>query len=225
MTEITERLFSLSDENYRQFQTPLLPTVAPERIIGVRTPLLRQFAKELVGTETAKRFLNELPHAYYEENQLHAFLIERISDFDVCIEAVETFLPYVDNWSTCDGWSPKVFGKHPQRLLEQIQQWMNSPHPYTVRYGIGMLQRYFLDDRFEPCYLTWVSRVCREEYYVRMMVAWFFATALAKQYSDAVVFLEEKKLPKWTHNKTIQKAMESFRISAEQKQYLKTLRE
>ncbi len=224
MTEITKRLFTLSDETYRHFQIPLIPTVDSNRVIGVRTPLLRRLAKELAGTELANNFLKELPHTYYEENQLHAFLIEQILDFDLCIEAVEAFLPYVDNWSTCDGWSPKVFGKQPHRLLEKIQQWVKSTHPYTVRYGIGMLQRYFLDDRFESCYLTWVSQICHEEYYVRMMVACFFATALAKQYAEVVTFLEEKKLPKWTHNKTIQKAIESYRISSDQKQYLKTLK-
>ncbi len=222
--DITEHLFSLSDEGYRQFQIPLVPTVEAERVIGVRTPLLRRMAKELAGSETARNFLTELPHTYYEENQLHAFLIEQIADFDACMAAVETFLPYVDNWSTCDGWSPKVFGQYPQRLLEKIQQWIAAPHPYTVRYGIGMLQRYFLDDRFDPCYLSWIAHIRREEYYVRMMVAWFFATALAKQYAETVVYLEEKRLSPWIHNKTIQKAVESYRISPEHKQYLRTLR-
>lgn len=222
--DITEHLFSLSDEGYRQFQIPLMPTVEAERVIGVRTPLLRRMAKELAGSETARNFLTELPHTYYEENQLHAFLIEQIADFDACMAAVETFLPYVDNWSTCDGWSPKVFGQYPQRLLEKIQQWIAVPHPYTVRYGIGMLQRYFLDHRFDPCYLSWIAQICREEYYVRMMVAWFFATALAKQYAETVVYLEEKRLSPWIHNKTIQKAVESYRISPEHKQYLRTLR-
>ena len=224
MSPITERLFSLADEGYRRFQTPLLPSVAPERIIGVRTPVLRKLAKELAGTEEAAAFLCDLPHTYYEENNLHAFLVEQIKDYDACVTAIDAFLPYVDNWSTCDGWSPKVFKKHPEELLVKVREWMASEHPYTVRFGIGMLQRYFLDERFDPTYLDWVAAVDREEYYVRMMVAWYFATALAKQYEAALPFLEEGRLPLWTHNKAIQKAVESYRISAEQKAYLKTLK-
>lgn len=224
MSVVTERLFALADEAYRQFQTPLLPTVAPERIIGVRTPVLRKLAKELAGTAEAEAFLRDLPHAYYEENNLHAFLVEQLRDYDTCIAAIDAFLPYVDNWSTCDGWSPKVFKKHPDALLMKIREWMASDLPYTVRFGIGMLQRYFLDERFDPMYLDWVAAVNREEYYVRMMVAWYFATALAKQYEAALPFIEEGWLPLWTHNKAIQKALESYRISNEQKVYLKTLK-
>ena len=224
MSVLTERLFALADEGYRQFQTPLLPSVDPARIIGVRTPILRKLAKELAGTAEAEAFLRDLPHVYYEENNLHAFLVEQIRDYDVCIAAIDVFLPYVDNWSTCDGWSPNVLKKHPEKLLTKIREWMASDRPYTVRFGIGMLQRYFLDTRFDAAYLDWVAVVDREEYYVRMMVAWYFATALAKQYDAAVLYIEQRRLPIWTHNKTIQKAVESYRVTAEQKKYLRTLK-
>ena len=224
MSVLTERLFALADEGYRQFQTPLLPSVDPARIIGVRTPVLRKLAKELAGTAEAEAFLRDLPHAYYEENNLHAFLVEQIKDYAACIAAIDAFLPYVDNWSTCDGWSPKVFKKHSDALLMKIREWMASDLPYTVRFGMGMLQRYFLDERFDPAYLDWVAAIDREEYYVRMMVAWFFATALAKQYEATLPYIEQGRLPLWTHNKTIQKAVESYRVTAEQKTYLKTLK-
>ncbi len=222
MSAITQRLLSLADEGYRQFQIPLMPTVDPKRVIGVRTPILRKLAKELAGTPEAEAFLRELPHSYYEENNLHAFLVEQIKDYDTCIAAIDAFLPYVDNWSTCDGWSPKVLKRHPKALLYKIREWMASAHPYTVRYGIGMLQRYFLDDRFCSDYLAWVAAVDREEYYVRMMVAWFFATALAKQYEAALPYIREHRLPEWTHNKAIQKAVESYRVSAQHKAQLRT---
>ena len=224
MSAVTQRLLSLADEEYRRFQTPLLPSVDPARIIGVRTPVLRKLAKELAGTEESEAFLRDLPHAYYEENNLHAFLVEQIRDYDAVIAAIDAFLPYVDNWSTCDGWSPKVLKKHPEELLCKIRQWMASDALYTVRFGIGMLQRYFLDERFDPVYLAWVAAVDREEYYLRMMVAWYFATALAKQYEAALPYIEEGKLPLWTHNKAIQKAVESYRVSEQHKTYLKTLK-
>ena len=224
MSALTDRLLSLADEGYRQFQIPLMPTVDPARVIGVRTPILRKLAKELAGTPVADAFLQELPHTYYEENNLHAFLVEQIKDYEACITAIDAFLPYVDNWSTCDGWSPKVLEKHPRELLSKIRQWMSSDQPYVVRYSIGMLQRYFLDDRFEPEYLEWVAEIDREEYYVRMMVAWFFATALAKQYEATIPYIQQHRLPTWTHNKTIQKARESYRVSEEHKVYLKTLK-
>lgn len=224
MSGITERLFALADEGYRQFQTPLLPSVDPARIIGVRTPVLRKLAKELAGTAEAEAFLRDLPHAYYEENNLHAFLVEQIKDYDACVAAIDAFLPYVDNWSTCDGWSPKVLKKHRKELVVKIREWMASDLPYTVRFGIGMLQRYFLDEQFDPIYLEWVAAIDREEYYVRMMVAWYFATALAKQYDAALPYIEQGRLPTWTHNKTIQKAVESYRITSEQKTYLRTMK-
>lgn len=224
MSAITARLLSLADEGYRQFQIPLMPTVNPERVIGVRTPILRKMAKELAGTPEAQTFLQALPHKYYEENNLHAFLVEQIKDYDACITAIDAFLPYVDNWSTCDGWSPKVLKKHPDELLVKIREWMGDERPYTVRFGIGMLQRYFLDERFHPEYLEWVAAVDREEYYVQMMMAWYFATALAKQYDATLPYLQRYRLPAWVHNKTIQKARESYRVSAERKAYLKTLK-
>lgn len=221
MSGITERLFSLADDEYRQFQMPLIPTVDPERVIGVRTPILRKLAKELAGTAEAEAFLSDLPHTYYEENNLHAFLLEQIRDYDTCIVAIDAFLPYVDNWSTCDGWAPKILKRYPVELLGKIREWMHSDHPYTVRFGIGMLQRYFLDERFCPEYLDWVAAIDREEYYVRMMVAWFFATALAKQYEVTYPYIYERRLPIWTHHKAIQKAVESYRIPAMHKEQLK----
>lgn len=224
MSRLTERLLSLADEGYRQFQIPLMPTVDPARVIGVRTPILRKLAKELAGTEEAEAFLRNLPHTYYEENNLHAFLVEQIRDYDACVAAIDAFLPYVDNWSTCDGWSPKVLKKHSEELLCKIREWMSSDRPYTVRFGMGMLQRHFLDERFDPEYLEWVAATDREEYYVRMMVAWFFATALAKQYEYALPYIESHRLPEWTHNKAIQKAVESYRVTEEHKRYLKTLK-
>lgn len=222
MSAVAERLLALADEGYRQFQIPLMPTVDPERVIGVRTPLLRKLAKELAGTEEAEVFLRELPHTHYEENNLHAFLVEQIKDYDTCIAAIDVFLPYVDNWSTCDGWSPKVLKKHPEALLGKIREWMGSDHPYTIRYGIGMLQRHFLDDQFCPQYLDWVAEIDREEYYVKMMVAWYFATALAKQYEATLPYIQQCRLPEWTHNKAIQKAVESYRVSEEHKALLRT---
>ena len=224
MSPVTERLLSLADEGYRRFQIPLMPTVDPQRVIGVRTPILRKLAKELAGTAEGEVFLRELPHTYYEENNLHAFLLEQIRDYDTCIAAIDAFLPYVDNWSTCDGWSPKVLKKHPEELLGKIRQWMASDRPYTVRFGIGMLQRHFLDDRFCSDYLDWVAAVDREEYYVRMMVAWYFATALAKQYDVALPYIRDGRLPQWTHNKAIQKAVESYRVTEEHKAVLKQYR-
>ena len=224
MSPVTERLLSLADEGYRRFQIPLMPTVDPQRVIGVRTPILRKLAKELAGTAEGEVFLRELPHTYYEENNLHAFLLEQIRDYDTCIAAIDAFLPYVDNWSTCDGWSPKVLKKHPEELLGKIRQWMASDRPYTVRFGIGMLQRHFLDDRFCSDYLDWVAAVDREEYYVRMMVAWYFATALAKQYDAALPYIRDGRLPQWTHNKAIQKAVESYRVTEEHKAVLKQYR-
>ncbi|MDE5966263.1 MAG: DNA alkylation repair protein [Lachnospiraceae bacterium] len=222
--DIKKRLFDLQDIEYKEFQTKLMPTVEGDRVIGVRTPDLRRLAKELKGTEEAEAFLRDLPHLYYEENNLHGFLLEYIKDYDACVQAVDAFLPYVDNWATCDTMSPKVFKKHLPELLEQIRVWMASEHTYTVRYGIGMLMRYYLEDAFRPEYLQWVSEVQSDEYYINMMVAWYFATALAKQYDAAILYVQEKRLPLWIHNKTIQKACESYRIDDSRKAYLRSLR-
>lgn len=216
------RLFELQDLEYRDFHAKLMPTVDKEKVIGVRTPALRKFAREFGKSEEAGEFMKVLPHDYYEENNLHGFLIEGIKDYEQCICALDAFLPYVDNWATCDMMAPKVFKKHLPELEHKIDEWMASEHVYTVRYGIGMLMRFYLDEGFRVEYLAKAAAVESEEYYVKMMIAWYFATALAKQYEAALPFIEERQLEKWTHNKAIQKAVESNRITAEQKKYLRT---
>ena len=222
--ELRAELFRLRDEGYRAFQCRLLPTVDPETVIGVRTPELRQLAKRLLGSGEAEAFLRELPHGYFDENQLHAFILSELKDFALCLEAVDRFLPFVDNWATCDQLSPKVFRKHRQALTEPIRRWLASGETYTVRFGIGMLMEHFLDGDFDPKYPAAVAAVRSEEYYVRMMAAWYFATALAKQYGAVLPWLEERRLDPWTHNRTIRKAIESDRISPERKEYLRGLR-
>lgn len=224
MKEITERLFAMQDTEYRDFNSRLIPTVEKARIIGVRTPALRAFSKEISGSDTALRFMSQLPHNYYEEDNLHAFLIERINDFDGCVDALNAFLPYIDNWATCDTLSPKVLKKHPDKLLLKIDGWLRSEHTYTVRFAIGMLMKYYLDDNFNCEFLIRVANVKSDEYYIKMMVAWYFATALAKQYESAVRFIEDGLLDVWTHNKAIQKSIESYRIEKSHKDYLKTLK-
>ena len=226
--EIREALFAARDEGYKAFQCPLMPTADPATVIGVRTPILRRMAKELRGTIGGEALLIDLPHAYFEENQLHAFLIESICDFDEAVTATDAFLPCVDNWATCDQLSPKAFKGRFSELLPHIRRWMADPAPYTCRFGLGMLMRYGLGENFDPAFLEEAaapSVVGREAYYVRMMVAWFFATALAFQYEAALPYLTEHRLPHWTHNKTIQKACESYRVSPEHKGYLKSLRQ
>ncbi len=222
--EIVAELFRLQDKKYAAFQAKLIPTVATDRIIGVRTPELRTFAKELVKDEDIASFLTSLPHQYFDEDQLHAFVISLEKDFDKCIAETEAFLPFIDNWATCDQLSPKVFKKEPEKLLPYICAWIRSDKVYTVRFAIGMLMQHFLDERFDPKYADMVAAVRSEEYYINMMIAWYFATALAKQYASILPYLEEKKLDDWTHNKAIQKSVESNRISTEQKAYLKTLK-
>ena len=222
---IQERLFALQDEKYREFQRSLIPGLPRENIIGIRIPVMRKLAKEFVKEPEAAVFLKQLPHTYYDENILHALLIAEIKDYDACMEAVEAFLPYIDNWAVCDGLSPKVFGKHKAELLEKIRLWIPSEHIYTCRFGIGMLMRWFLDEDFQPGYLELPAAVRSEEYYVNMMTAWFFATALAKQWDAAIPYLEQNRLDPWTHDKTIQKARESYRITTEQKEYLKNIHE
>lgn len=221
---ILEKLFALQDPGYQTFQSKLMPTISPETIIGVRTPLLRNLAKELAGTRQADEFLRILPHEYYEENNLHAFLVEKIRDYDTALAETERFLPYIDNWATCDCFCPKVFAKHKDELIQSIRQWLDSDQIYVMRYAMGMLMRYYLGDAFRPEYLAWTAEVQSQEYYVNMMRAWYFATALAKQPDDALPWLTEHRLDVWTHNKTIQKALESFRISPEMKQQLRKLR-
>lgn len=223
MTYIQGRLFALKDEKYRDFTSALIPTVPKERIIGVRTPALRKLAKEICKRGEAEEFLRALPHEYYEEDNLHAFLIGEIKDYPRCMEELESFLPHVDNWATCDSLRPKVLRKHRAELLEKIRGWIASKHCYTCRFGIEMLMCHFLDEDFRPEYLDWAITESGE-YYVRMMTAWFFATALAKQYEAALPYIEEGRLEKWTHNKAIQKAVESYRVNSEHKTYLKTLK-
>ena len=224
MTEIQQRLFALQDAGYRDFHAALMPTVDKTLVIGVRMPALRALAKELKGTELAADFMAALPHKYYEENNLHAALIGHIRDFDACMAAVERFLPYVDNWATCDMMNPRALAKDKAALLERIRLWLQSGHTYTVRFGMEMLMNHFLEEDFREEYPALVASVRSEEYYVRMMQAWYFATALAKQYEAAVTYLEQRRLGAWVHNKTIQKARESFRVSQEQKEYLKSLK-
>ena len=222
--EIRAELFRLQDTKYRDFQTKLIPTVEKDTVIGVRTPDLRKYAKEVVRREDAGKFLGALPHQYFDENQLHAFVVSLMKDYAACMEEVNRFLPYVDNWATCDQMSPKVFRKHRGNLIGQIREWIRSDRPYTVRFGIGMLMEHFLDEDFAPEYLELAASVRSEEYYVNMMTAWFFATALAKQYEAALPYIEGQRLDPWTHNKAIRKSVESYRITQKPKEYLKSLK-
>ena len=221
---VYERLATCSNEEYRDFQSRLVPNVAKETILGVRTPDMRKITKEIKGTAEAESFLIQLPHRYYEENLVHFFLIALIRDFDECAKAVESFLPYVDCWPVCDQSSPKVFAKNHQKLLPLIRKWIGSEHVYTARFGIRMLMNEFLGEDFKSEYLEWVATVNGEDYYIKMMVAWYFATALAKKYDESIVYIEEHRLEPWTHKKAIQKAIESFRVSDAHKEYLKSLR-
>lgn len=222
--DIYKELLSLQDKGYRDMQITIIPTVAADSIIGVRTPALRSLAKELSKREDIDKFLNDLPHKYFEENQLHAFILSGMKDADKAFELTDKFLPYVDNWATCDQMSPKVFKKHKDLLLEYTDKWIKSDLTYVKRFGIGMLMEHFLDEDFKTSYLTKVSKIRSDEYYVNMMIAWYFATALAKQYDATLPYIEKQKLAIWTHNKSIQKAVESYRITPEQKEYLKTLK-
>lgn len=221
---VRQQLFELQDKTYKEFHQRLMPTVPHEKVIGVRVPVLRRLAKQLAGTPQAERFLEQLPHEYYEENNLHAFLIEGIREYPAALAATERFLPWIDNWATCDSFCPAVFAAHRQELLPQVRRWIGSGRTYTVRYGIGMLMRLYLDEDFQPEYLAWVAGVHSGEYYINMMRAWYFATALAKQPQAAMPWLTEKRLDDWTHNKTIQKAVESLRIPPETKKQLRALR-
>ncbi|MBQ1431775.1 MAG: DNA alkylation repair protein [Ruminococcus sp.] len=222
--EIRELLFQTRDEEYGKFQSKLIPEIADNNFIGVRTPELRKIAKTLSKDPNIGDFLNELPHRYFDEDQLHSFIISEIKDMDKCIEEVERFLPYVNNWATCDQLTPKAFKKHKNKLLEKIKVWIASDKTYTVRFAMEMLMTHFLDDEFDISYPEMVAGVKSEEYYIRMMQAWYFATALAKQYEAVLPFITDRKLDKWTHNKAIQKAVESRRISQETKDYLKSLK-
>lgn len=222
--DIVAELFRLQDKEYALMQAKIIPTVSQDRIIGVRTPALRVFAKSLTKDQDIGEFLSYLPHQYFDEDQLHAFVISLERDFDKCMAEVDAFLPFIDNWATCDQLSPKAFKKEPEKLLPYIQIWIKSDKPYTVRFAIGLLMRHFLDDHFDIKYADEVAGIRSEEYYIRMMIAWYFATALAKQYELVLPYLEDKRLNGWVHNKAIQKSMESYRITDEQKTYLRTLK-
>ena len=222
--DLYRKLYDLQDLKYRDMQIKIIPTVEPESVIGVRTPELKSIAKDILKDGNYKGFLEELPHRYFEENQLQAFIISGIKDLNECMEDLESFLPYVDNWATCDQMSPKIFKKHKDVLLTHIKEWIKSDKTYTIRFGVGMLMEHFLDDDFDPLYPEIVAKLRSEEYYVNMMIAWYFATALAKQYESILPFIEEKRLDAWTHNKAIQKSVESRRIPDEHKVYLRSLK-
>jgi len=222
--KVTEKLLALGEPAYRDFLAKLIPTVDPSTIIGIRSPIMRSLTKELTETPDAEAFLAELPHKYYEENTLHGILIERIGSYDRTIEAIDRFLPYVDNWATCDTMSPKIFKKHHAELAGKIPEWIHSDHTYTIRFGVGMRMAHFLEEDYRPDIADEVASIVSDEYYVNMMIAWFFATALAKRYDDILPVIESRRLSVWTHNKTIQKAVESYRITEDQKTYLKSLR-
>lgn len=224
MNNLQKELLKISDAGYAKFQSKLTPGIEPELFLGVRVPVLRKFAKSYIKTKESKIFLNELPHKYYDENMLHALLISEMKDFDQIIFNLNKFLPYVDNWAVCDIMSPKALKKHKTKLIESIEQWIKSKETYTCRFGIEMLMSFYLDDDFNESYLKLVSKVKSNEYYVNMMVAWFFATALAKKWDATIPYIESNCLDRWTHNKTIQKAIESYRISDDQKQYLRGLK-
>lgn len=219
-----ELLFQLQDKGYRDFQSKLIPTIPVETIIGVRIPTIRKLAKEYGKDPESVEILKQLPHSYYDENILHALLVAEIKDYEVCVKEVERFLPYVDNWAVCDIFSPKVFRKNKDKLIDKIREWTASDHPYTCRFGMEMLMTHFLDEDFRVEYLEIPAAVHSGEYYVNMMIAWFYATALAKQWDATIGYIEDQRLDTWTHNKTIQKARESYRITPEQKEYLKTLK-
>ena len=221
---VYDRLIKYKDDKYQEFQIKLVPNIDSNTIIGIRTPDMRNVAKEVFGTKEAEVFLNELPHNYYEENLVHFFLIAMIKDFDECITKVEEFLPYIDCWPVCDQASPKVFKKNHDRLLPYIKKWMKSKHVYTARFAMRMLMNEFLDKDFKEEYLELVANKKGEDYYLKMMKAWYFATALAKQYDATIKYIENKNLDTWSHNKAIQKAIESFRVTDEHKEYLRTLK-
>ena len=224
LTKLQKQLFELQDLKYRDFHSKLMPETDKETVIGIRTPVLRKFAKEFAGTSEAEAFLRQLPHRYYEENNLHMMLITGIKDYEKCMEEIQRFLPCIDNWATCDYPAPKCFARHKDQVLEEAKRWISSGETYVIRYGIGMLMRLFLDEDFSSEYLEMAAAVQSQEYYVNMMIAWYFATALAKQWDATVPYIEQHKLSDWVHRKTVQKAVESYRITPEQKDYLKGFR-
>ena len=232
VTDIQKGLMSLQDEDYKAFHSKLMPTVNSDKIIGVRSPKLKKFAKEYCNSfkgdfykeKNISKFLDNLPHVFYEEDNFHGLIISNIKDFDTVISLLDDFLPYLDNWATCDSLKPKIFKKYPKELLPHIKRWIKSKHTYEVRFAISMLMTFYLDENFDIKFAEEVLKVDSEEYYINMMIAWYFATALAKKYDAIIPIIESKSMKKWIQNKTIQKAVESYRISDEQKTYLKTLK-
>lgn len=224
LTPIQKKLFEFQDLKYRDFQAKLIPNVSIETIIGVRTPVLRQIAKEMVKSQNYKEFITALPHKYFDENSLHSLIISQIKDYGECVRLLDEFLPFTDNWATCDIIGPAVFKKHTDELIKEIYRWIDSTETYTIRFGVEMLMSLYLDEKFDNSYPEKVSSIKSDKYYVNMMTAWYFATALAKQYDAVLPYIEKRKLDKWTHNKAIQKSIESYRISDEQKKYLKSLK-
>lgn len=222
--KIYKELQALKEKEYADFQAKLVPTIEPSTILGIRVPKLRALAKSYIRDQECQVFLDSLPHNYYDENMLHAILISEMKDYDKCINRLEAFLPYVDNWAVCDIMSPKLFKRYKEDLMPRIKVWMASEETYTIRFGLGMLMAHFLDEDFRPEYLDMASCIRSDEYYVNMMIAWFFATALAKQWEVSLPYIEDKRLDDWTHKKAIQKARESLRISKEKKEYLKGLK-
>ena len=238
-TEIQRKLFVLQDLRFRDFQRCLIPTIEPEKIIGVRTPQLKVLAREISNAQDLRKnsendkdkfiiesryFTSLLPHFYFEENQLHAFIINRYTNFNIALSLTDIFLPHIDNWATCDQLRPKCFNTNLPDLYIKCNKWINSKRTFSVRFAIGMLMNYFLDDNFTIQSAELIASIKTEEYYVNMMIAWYFATALAKQWDAAISFLAEDKLSVWVHNKTIQKAIESFRVTDEHKNFLRTLK-
>ena len=224
MLKVLDKLFELKDEKYADFHSKLMPNIPREKIIGVKVPNMRKLTKEYSKSEESKLFLNNLPHKYYDENLLHGMLISEIKDYDKCINKLDKFLPFVDNWAVCDTISLKVFKNNKEKQIEKIKIWISSKTTYVCRFGILMLMKHFLDDDFKPEYLETVANVKSDEYYIKMMIAWFFATALSKHWDETIIYLEKEKLYIWVHNKTIQKARESYRITTQQKEYLKSLK-
>ena len=222
--DIINKLYAMQDKKYLDFQSKLIPNIDKDIIIGVRSPDLKKIAKDMYKSDTYKLFLDELPHKYFEENQLHSFIISEIKDYNDCVILINKFLPYVDNWATCDQLNPKCLKKDLDNLIIEIKKWIKSSDTYTIRFGIITLMRYFLDDKFNKSHLELVSNIKSSEYYVNMMISWFFATALAKQYDSTIYIIENKILDDWIHNKTIQKCIESNRISLNKKEYLKSMK-
>ena len=224
MTDLQQQLFALQDKTYQEFHSKLMPDTDKETVIGIRIPVLRKFAREFARRPEAREFLQQLPHQYYEENNLHMMLIIAEKDYEKCLAEVERFVPYIDNWATCDMPAPKCFAKHKQELFPKVEEWIASEETYTIRYGIDLLMALYLDEDFRPEYLELAASVTSEEYYVKMVIAWYFATALAKQWDSTIPYIEQRRLSDWVHRKTIQKAVESYRITKEQKDYLRTLK-